>query len=91
VTAAAFSVDGKRVMTCSTRTFSGGASQLWDLRELLVALRLTMVSGEPQIDWDTGILQQAPTLQGPWADLPATSPFRLSTTPKQDYFRVKLE
>ena len=89
--AAAFSADGTRVLTCSKAFLGAGTARLWDLHELVVALRLTKVGGEREIGWDRGTLQHAPTLRGPWDDLAATSPFLLSPIGRQGYFRVKLE
>lgn len=41
------------------------------------------------LTWVTGTLQSAPTVTGPWANVPnATSPYTLSTTEPQLYYRV---
>ena len=45
--------------------------------------------GGPGIEWNLGTLLFAPTVRGPWMDLPAASPFRLSPVREKGFFRVK--
>jgi len=82
-----FSADGKRVLTGGTT----GVAALWDIRDTFALLQIQRGAAGIQVTWDTGTLQYAPSVQGPWIDLPAASPFRLSTIGEQGYFRVKIE
>jgi hypothetical protein len=68
-----------------------GVALLWDIGDTLARLRVQPAEGSLQVLWDSGILQYSPSLDGPWTDLPAASPFRLSTIGRQGYFRVKIE
>jgi len=68
-----------------------GAVGLWDIRDTFARLRFQPDVGGTQIAWDTGTLQYAPSVQGPWMDLPTRSPLPLSTIGQQGYFRVKVE
>ncbi|MBE7500784.1 MAG: WD40 repeat domain-containing protein [Verrucomicrobiales bacterium] len=68
----------------------GGPVQLFDIRFFLVNLRHAATDDGAEIHWDLGILQFANAPSGPWADLPAASPFRLSTVGGQGFFRVKV-
>ena len=84
---AVLSPDGRQVLTGG----STGMAALWDIRNTFARLRFQPGVGGTQIAWDTGTLQYAPSVQGPWMDLPARSPFPLSTIGQQGYFRVKVE
>jgi hypothetical protein len=47
-------------------------------------------AGQYQLNWNTGTLQSAPTLGGPYTDLPgATSPWLITPTNGQQYYRVR--
>jgi WD40 repeat protein len=85
VDAVAFSPDGKEAVTLA------GVASLWDLRDLLANPRITTGNGSPEIHWNLGTLQLAPSVRGPWTDLPAASPLRLSTIGEKGFFRVKVE
>ena len=50
---------------------------------------LSLQNGE--LHWDQGVLQFAPSVSGPWTDLPVASPFKLSPIGEKGFFRVKLE
>jgi hypothetical protein len=54
-------------------------------------LRFEQSAAGLEIRWDLGKLQFAHNTSGPWADLPAASPFRLSPIGEKGFFRVKLE
>ncbi len=82
-----FSRDGERVLTGGT----AGVAALWETRDTLALLTIRSDGDGIRVNWDMGILQHAPTLQGPWTDLPATSPFAVSPIHEQGYFRVRLE
>ena len=82
-----FSADGKRVLTGGTT----GVAALWDIRDTFALLQIQRGDAGIQVTWEAGTLQYAPSVQGPWIDLPAASPFRLSTIGEQGCFRVKLE
>lgn len=70
---------------------AGGELSLWDIRDLIARPRYRPSPNGTQIHWDFGTLQFAPSLHGPWTELPAASPFRLSTIREQGFFRVKVE
>lgn len=63
----------------------------WDVRDLVTRPRCLRSPHGNEIHWDLGALQFAPSLNGPWADLPAASPFRLSPNGDHGCFRVKVE
>jgi hypothetical protein len=47
-------------------------------------------AGQFQLNWNTGTLQSAPAVAGPYTDLPsATSPWLITATNSQDYYRVR--
>ena len=81
----AYAPDGTHVLTGGV-----GSAAVWDLRDLLAKPRFVSSGNGPEIHWDLGTLQFAPTLNGSWTDLPAASPFRLSTIGDQGFFRVKV-
>jgi hypothetical protein len=68
-----------------------GAAALWDIRDLLAKPRFVASQGGREIHWDLGTLQFAPSLSGPWTDLPAASPMPLSPIGEKGFFRVKVE
>jgi WD40 repeat protein len=82
-----FSPDGEYVLT----SMAGGVAVRWDIRDTLVRLRIQPGQAGPEVVWDAGVLQYAPSPDGPWTNLPAASPFRPSTIERQGYFRVKIE
>ena len=57
---------------------------------LLPAPRITRSTSGLAVSWDLGILEFAPTLHGPWTDLPAASPLPLSPVGERGFFRVKV-
>jgi WD40 repeat protein len=69
----------------------GGPVQVFDIRPFLVNLRYATTNDDTEIHWDLGILQFAPSPSGPWTDLPAASPFRLSSIGERGFFRVKVD
>ena len=64
---------------------------LWDHAAVLAKPRIKSAGDDRSIHWDLGTLQFAPTLNGPWTDLPAASPFNLRTLGDLGFFRVKVE
>ena len=78
----------------------GGELCLWDLRDLIARPRYLLAPNGPQIHWDLGTLQFAPSVNGPWLDLPAASAFPpslklrrtnpLSPIGEKGFFRVKV-
>ncbi|HEX3719718.1 MAG TPA: hypothetical protein VH595_17335 [Verrucomicrobiae bacterium] len=47
-------------------------------------------AGQYQLNWNAGVLQSAPTLGGPYTDLPgAASPWLITPTNGQQYYRVR--
>ncbi len=50
----------------------------------------TTANGEVKLTWPSGTLQSADAVTGPFADLPATSPYLVTPTSPQKYYRVKL-
>jgi WD40 repeat protein len=101
------STSGKHLRTFRTRTAPNAATfspngmnvllvdnlavRSWDIRDLLANPRLKSSATGHCIEWDLGTLQFAPSVNGPWTDLPAASPFRLSTIGEKGFFRVKVE
>jgi len=61
-----------------------------DITQALISPRIVSHGQERHIYWDLGILQFAPSPSGPWADLPAASPFKLSPIGDKGFFRVKV-
>jgi len=59
----------------------------------LLSTNLRVDAGEtgPAVSWDLGTLQFSPTVNGPWTDVPAASPFRLSSVGEKGFFRAKVE
>ena len=84
--AATFSPDGMGVFIVDQH-----AARLWDIRDLLPRPRAVSSATGHKLEWDLGTLQFAPSINGPWTDLPAASPLQLSTIGEQGFFRVKLE
>src|SRR6185503_1407797 len=59
-------------------------------REASAAVAIHKGQGTVELIWDTGILQVANQVTGPWTDLPnAQSPFLFSTGGAQQFFRLK--
>jgi WD40 repeat protein len=83
---AAFWPDGQHVLTSTDDV----TAALWDIRDLLGRPRISAGMHGPEIHWDLGSLQFAPSTSGPWTDLPAASPFRLSPIGEKGFFRVKV-
>ena len=81
-----FSPDGRFVLS-----WVGALATLWDIRDLVARPRFEQSENGPEIHWDLGTLQFAPTIDGPWTDLPAASPFLLSPVGDKGLFRVKAE
>ena len=74
----------------------------WDIRDLVAMPRFVRSPNGPEIHWDLGTLQFSPSVNGPWTDLPAVSPFPpslfelwrtgpLSPIGERGFFRVKVE
>jgi hypothetical protein len=61
------------------------------LRRPTLTITLGSVPGTITITWqDGGILQQANTVLGPWADVPgASSPYTTTTTAAQMFYRLR--
>ncbi|MCP5528066.1 MAG: WD40 repeat domain-containing protein [Verrucomicrobiales bacterium] len=78
--------DGRRVLTLRE-----GEIAIWDISNLLAKPRLRMGETGPEISWYLGTLQFAPTVDGPWVNLPAASPFPLSPIGEKGFFRVKVD
>jgi hypothetical protein len=55
-------------------------------------LSISLASGSVTISWTAagGVLEQAPTLLGPWTINPATSPYTTPATGNAEFFRLKL-
>jgi WD40 repeat protein len=70
---------------------AGGELSLWDIRDLIARPRYRSTPNGAQIHWDLGTLQFAPSVSGPWSDLPAASPMPLSTIGEHGFFRAKVE
>ena len=89
-TFADFSPDGRFVLSWG---HWGGISQtyLWDIRDLVARPRFEQSTGGPEIHWNLGALQFAPTTTGPWITLPVSSPLNLQTIGDKGFFRVKVE
>lgn len=85
-TFADFSPDGRFVLS-----WVGTQATLWDIRDLVARPRFEQSANGPEIHWDLGALQFAPTTTGPWTDLPAASPFLLSPIGEKGFFRVRVE
>jgi WD40 repeat protein len=81
-----FSRDGTKILVGQLN-----ASELWDNRDIATGLRVFSGESGTEVHWDLGTLQFAPSVNGPWTDLPATSPFHAGTLGSYGYFRVKLE
>jgi hypothetical protein len=59
-------------------------------REASDAVAVLRGQGMVQLFWDTGVLQVADQVTGPWTDLPnATSPHLYQTGEAQKFFRLK--
>jgi hypothetical protein len=53
----------------------GGPAQLFDVCDVLGRLRIQPTSSGAELTWDSGVLQSAHRIEGPWADVPnARSP-----------------
>ena len=53
-------------------------------------LFLTASGSEIRLQWDTGVLQSASDVHGPWATVPnATSPYAVPVGGLQKFFRLK--
>lgn len=81
-----FSDDARRALTLSSEGVA-----VWDLSDVLAKPRMSIGETGPEIRWYLGTLQFAPTIDGPWSDLPAASPFPLSPIGDKGFIRVKVE
>jgi hypothetical protein len=55
-----------------------------------LALSYNFMGGTVTLTWSDGVLQQAPTIVGPWTDVPlATSPYTTSTSGSYRFFRLR--
>jgi len=64
-----------------------------DIEQVLPILSIQQVGADVIINWtDGGVLQSAPQVNGPYADVPgATAPYTNANTGSQHYFRVKVQ
>lgn len=83
---AAFSPDGNHVLTGGP-----GFAALWDIRDVLAELRIQKSHSGFEVSWRNGQLQYGPSVLGPWTNLPAASPYKLSPSGPAGFFRVKVE
>jgi len=68
-----------------------GTAAIWDIRDLIAKPRMISSAQGYEIQWDLGTLQFSQTARGPWTDLPAASPFKLSPIDGKGFFRLKVE
>ncbi len=93
VSALAREADGKILVAGDFTTVNGIArpyiARVFD-REASAAVAILKGQGTVELSWDTGILQVAEQITGPWTDLPnAQSPLLYSTGGAQQFFRLK--
>jgi WD40 repeat protein len=66
-----------------------GTASLWDLRDLVVGLRVVTTAQGRELRWEQGRLQEADSITGPWRDAwDASSPLRLGGAAPQKFYRV---
>lgn len=85
VDSVAFDAAGAWVVTGSD------AVRLWRVDDVTTRLRTRAIRGGVEIAWETGTLQEAPSVDGPWSDVPgAASPWtpRIDGPPR--FHRVRL-
>jgi len=80
-------------LTSTGDTFSGGnAGVIYQIKSLVTRLVFQMRDNALELSWPSGVLQQAYSLAGPWADLPAaTSPYLavFDPTHPQTFYRTR--
>jgi hypothetical protein len=55
-----------------------------------VRMQAKLVAGQLQLNWSGGLLQSAPAVSGPYADVPgATSPYSVAPTAAKQYYRIR--
>jgi WD40 repeat protein len=87
VESVAFSPDGLLLLT----TDMWDTTRVWDLRDLVVGLRIASGTQGPEARWERGRLQWADSVTGPWEDLPnAVSPFPMDRSTGLKLYRVEL-
>jgi WD40 repeat protein len=87
VESVAFSPDGLLLLT----TDMWDTTRVWDLRDLVVGLRIASGTQGPEARWERGRLQWADSVTGPWEDPPnAVSPFPMDRSTGLKLYRVKL-
>jgi hypothetical protein len=58
----------------------------------ITSISLDASGGQLQLSWPAGILQSAPNVYGPYADIPsAISPYSVSPTNTQQFFRIHIQ
>ena len=88
VESVAFSPDGLLLLT----TDMWNTTRVWDLRDLVVGLRIASGSQGSEVRWERGRLQSADSVAGPWEDLRnAASPFAADVPAGSKFYRVKVE
>ena len=55
-----------------------------------VSLQYQVVNGQLVLSWSTGVLQTALTVTGPYTDVATPSPYSVSPSGPQQYFRVRI-
>ena len=84
----AFSPDGLLLIT----TDMWDTTRVWDLRDLVVGLRVARGAQGLELRWEKGRLQSAQTVNGPWQDVTnAVSPFPMDAATGASFYRVKVE
>jgi hypothetical protein len=57
-----------------------------------MGLHYQMSGGAMVLTWTTGILQSAPSAEGPYTDMPdATSPYTVTPSDNRQFFRLKIQ
>ena len=80
----AFNSTGDSILTGSD------AVRLWNIPDIAARVRCERKLDGLELRWSQGVLQGAPSINGPWNDLPdATSPWLVETDQASAFFPVR--